>query len=328
MKYKSILITGGTGSFGNAMVTKLLKNQNKIKRLVIFSRDELKQSQMMERFPQKKYPMLRFFIGDVRDKERLKSAFSGVDLIIHAAALKQVPAAEYNPTEFIKTNIIGASNVIEAAINAKVKKVVALSTDKACAPVNLYGATKLCSDKLFIAANNYAGKKIIFSVVRYGNVMNSRGSVLPLFMKQRDQGYFTITNQEMTRFNITLEESVEFVLKICEKSVGYEIFVPKIPSFKVVDLASAVKSTNKLKFIGIRPGEKIHEEMITISDSKSVVELKDSYILCPPGENKIANYYVKKLNGKLTKKDFSYNSSNNKKFLTISELIKLIQKNS
>ena len=328
MKYRSILITGGTGSFGNAMVTKLLKNQNKIKRLVIFSRDELKQSQMMERFPQKKYPMLRFFIGDVRDKERLKSAFSGVDLIIHAAALKQVPAAEYNPTEFIKTNIIGASNVIEAAISAKVKKVVALSTDKACAPVNLYGATKLCSDKLFIAANNYAGKKIIFSVVRYGNVMNSRGSVLPLFMKQRDQGYFTITDQEMTRFNITLEESVEFVLKICEKSVGYEIFVPKIPSFKVVDLASAVKSTNKLKFIGIRPGEKIHEEMITISDSKSVVELKDSYILCPPGENKIANYYVKKLNGKLTKKDFSYNSSNNKKFLTISELKKLIQKNS
>lgn len=328
MKYKSILITGGTGSFGNAMVTKLLKNQNKIKRLVIFSRDELKQSQMMERFPQKKYPMLRFFIGDVRDKERLKSAFSGIDLIIHAAALKQVPAAEYNPTEFIKTNIIGASNVIEAAINAKVKKVVALSTDKACAPVNLYGATKLCSDKLFIAANNYAGKKIIFSVVRYGNVMNSRGSVLPLFMKQRDQGYFTITDQEMTRFNITLEESVEFVLKICEKSVGYEIFVPKIPSFRVVDLASAVKSTNKLKFIGIRPGEKIHEEMITTSDSKSVVELKDSYILCPPGENKIANYYLKKLNGKLTKKDFSYNSSNNKKFLTISELKKLIEKNS
>ncbi len=328
MKYRSILITGGTGSFGNAMVTKLLKNQNKIKRLVIFSRDELKQSQMMERFPQKKYPMLRFFIGDVRDKERLKSAFSGIDLVIHAAALKQVPAAEYNPTEFIKTNIIGASNVIEAAINAKVKKVVALSTDKACAPVNLYGATKLCSDKLFIAANNYAGKKIIFSVVRYGNVMNSRGSVLPLFMKQRDQGYFTITDQEMTRFNITLEESVEFVLKICEKSVGYEIFVPKIPSFKVVDLASAVKSTNKLKFIGIRPGEKIHEEMITMSDSKSVVELKDSYILCPPGENKIANYYLKKLNGKLTKKDFSYNSSNNKKFLSISELKKLIQKNS
>ena len=328
MKYRSILITGGTGSFGNAMVTKLLKNKNKIKRLVIFSRDELKQSQMMERFPHKKYPMLRFFIGDVRDKERLKSAFSGIDLVIHAAALKQVPAAEYNPREFIKTNIIGASNVIEAAINAKVKKVVALSTDKACAPVNLYGATKLCSDKLFIAANNYAGKKIIFSVVRYGNVMNSRGSVLPLFMKQRDQGYFTITDQEMTRFNITLEESVEFVLKICEKSVGYEIFVPKIPSFKVVDLASAVKSTNKLKFIGIRPGEKIHEEMITMSDSKNVVELKDSYILCPPGENKIANYYLKKLNGKLTKKDFSYNSSNNKKFLTISELKKLIQKNS
>ena len=328
MKYKSILITGGTGSFGNAMVTKLLKNQNKIKRLVIFSRDELKQSQMMERFPQKKYPMLRFFIGDVRDKERLKSAFSGIDLIIHAAALKQVPAAEYNPTEFIKTNIIGASNVIEAAINAKVKKVVAPYKFTGAQALSVESATKLCSDKLFIAANNYAGKKIIFSVVRYGNVMNSRGSVLPLFMKQRDQGYFTITDQEMTRFNITLEESVEFVLKICEKSVGYEIFVPKIPSFRVVDLASAVKSTNKLKFIGIRPGEKIHEEMITTSDSKSVVELKDSYILCPPGENKIANYYLKKLNGKLTKKDFSYNSSNNKKFLTISELKKLIEKNS
>ena len=227
MKYKSILITGGTGSFGNAMVTKLLKNQNKIKRLVIFSRDELKQSQMMERFPQKKYPMLRFFIGDVRDKERLKSAFSGVDLIIHAAALKQVPAAEYNPTEFIKTNIMRTSNVIEAAISAKVKKVVALSTDKACAPVNLYGATKLCSDKLFIAANNYAGKKIIFSVVRYGNVMNSRGSVLPLFMKQRDQGYFTITDQEMTRFNITLEESVEFVLKFVRNQWVTKSLFPK-----------------------------------------------------------------------------------------------------
>ena len=326
-KYNSILITGGTGSFGNAMVSRLLKNYSQIKRLVIFSRDELKQSQMMEKFPQKKYPMLRFFIGDVRDQERLKSAFSGIDLVIHAAALKQVPAAEYNPTEFIKTNIIGASNVIEAAINAKVKKVVALSTDKACAPVNLYGATKLCSDKLFIAANNYAGKKIIFSVVRYGNVMNSRGSVLPLFLKQKDQGYFTVTDREMTRFNITLEESVDFVLKICEKSVGYEIFVPKIPSFKVIDLASAVKPSNKLKFIGIRPGEKIHEEMITTSDSKSVVELKNSYVLCPPGEKKIANYYIEKLKGKLTKKDFSYNSNKNKKFFSIKKLKKLIQKN-
>ena len=327
MKYKSILITGGTGSFGTAIVKKFLNSKIKPKRLVIFSRDELKQSQMMEKFPREKFPMLRFFIGDVRDQERLKSAFSGIDLVIHAAALKQVPAAEYNPTEFIKTNIIGASNVIEAAINAKVKKVVALSTDKACAPVNLYGATKICSDKLFIAANNYAGKRIIFSVVRYGNVMNSRGSVLPLFLKQKDQGYFTITDREMTRFNITLEESVKFVLNICEKSVGYEIFVPKIPSFKVTDLASAVNSSNKFKFIGIRPGEKIHEEMITTSDSKSVVELKDSYVLCPPGEKKIANFYIEKHKGKLAEKDFSYNSKNNKKFLSIGELKRLIQQN-
>ncbi len=327
MKYKSILITGGTGSFGTAIVKKFLNSKIKPKRLVIFSRDELKQSQMMEKFPHEKFPMLRFFIGDVRDQERLKSAFSGIDLVIHAAALKQVPAAEYNPTEFIKTNIIGASNVIEAAISAKVKKVVALSTDKACAPVNLYGATKLCSDKLFIAANNYAGKRIIFSVVRYGNVMNSRGSVLPLFLKQKDQGYFTITDREMTRFNITLEESVKFVLNICEKSVGYEIFVPKIPSFKVTDLASAVNSSNKFKFIGIRPGEKIHEEMITTSDSKSVVELKDSYVLCPPGEKKIANFYIEKHKGKLAEKDFSYNSKNNKKFLSIGELKRLIHQN-
>lgn len=328
MKYKSILITGGTGSFGKAIVKKFLESKKTLKRLVIFSRDELKQSEMMSLYPVKKFPMIRFFIGDVRDQERLKSAFSGIDLVIHAAALKQVPAAEYNPTEFIKTNIIGASNVIEAAIHAKVKKVVALSTDKACAPVNLYGATKLCSDKLFIAANNYAGKKIIFSVVRYGNVMNSRGSVLPIFLKQKDQGYFTITDPEMTRFNITLEESVDFVLKICEKSVGYEIFVPKIPSFNVIDLASAVKSSNKLKFTGIRPGEKIHEEMITASDSKNVVELNNSYILCPPGEKKIANYYLQKLKGKLAKKDFSYNSKNNKTFLSIKELKQLIKKNS
>ena len=286
MKYKSILITGGTGSLGNAIVNKLLKKKVRPKRLVIFSRDELKQSQMMEKFPPNKFPMLRFFIGDVRDKERLKRAFSEIDLVIHAAALKQVPAAEYNPIEFIKTNIIGASNVIEAAIDSRVKKVVALSTDKACAPLNLYGATKLCSDKLFIAANNYSGKKIIFSVVRYGNVMNSRGSVLPLFLKQKKLKYFTITDPAMTRFNITLDESVNLVLKVCNQSIGYEIFVPKIPSFKIVDLANAISPSNKLKFIGTRPGEKIHEEMITESDSKNVVELKDTYVVCPVEEKK------------------------------------------
>lgn len=326
MKYRSILITGGTGSFGNELVKKILNNKILPKRLVIFSRDELKQSQMKQKFPLEKYPMLRFFIGDVRDKERLKRAFSGIELVIHAAALKQVPAAEYNPIEFIKTNIMGASNVIEAAIDTGVNKVVALSTDKACAPINLYGATKLCSDKLIIAANNYAGKKIKFSVVRYGNVMNSRGSVLPLFLKQKESGFFTITDLNMTRFNITLEESVNFVIDVCSKSKGYEIFIPKIPSFKVTDLAKAIKKSNKLKVIGVRPGEKIHEEMITESDSQNVVELKNSYVICPSGEKKILNYYKNKYKGKISKKIFSYNSKDNPRYLGVSELKKLVQK--
>ena len=324
MKYKKILITGGTGSFGSKFIDKLLKSKAKIDRLVIFSRDELKQSKLKEIYPVEKYPMIRFFLGDVRDKERLYRALNNIDLVIHAAALKQVPTAEYNPMEFIKTNIIGASNVIEAAINQKVKKVVALSTDKACAPINLYGATKLCSDKLFIAANNYTGKKIIFSVVRYGNVMGSRGSILPLFLKQRNNGIFTITDKQMTRFNITLEESVNFVLKICDLSIGYEIFIPKIPSFKVTDLAKAISRSNKLKIIGMRPGEKMHEEMITNSDSRDAVELKDFYVLCPPGDKKIKDYYKKKYNGKSTKENFSYNSKDNPKYLSVKELKKLI----
>ena len=326
MKFKKILITGGTGSFGSAMIHKILNSKFKPKRLVVFSRDELKQSQMKALYPIKKFPMLRFFIGDVRDKDRLERAFQNIDLVIHAAALKQVPAAEYNPMEFIKTNIMGASNVIESAINTKVKKVVALSTDKACAPVNLYGATKLCSDKLFVAANNYSAKKVVFSVVRYGNVMGSRGSVLPTFLNQKKNGFFTITDSQMTRFNITLEESVNFVLKICGISIGYEIFVPKIPSFKVLDLAKAISPTNKIKLIGIRPGEKIHEEMITRSDSQSVVELKDYYVLCPSGEKYILNFYKNKNQGKLVKKDFSYNSKDNKIFLNIKDLKKIIEK--
>ena len=324
MKYKKILITGGTGSFGTKFIDKLLNSKAKIDRLVVFSRDELKQLKLKEIYPVEKYPMIRFFLGDVRDKERLYRAFNNIDLVIHAAALKQVPTAEYNPMEFIKTNIIGASNVIEAAIDQKVKKVVALSTDKACAPINLYGATKLCSDKLFIAANNYTGKKIIFSVVRYGNVMGSRGSILPLFLKQKNNGIFTITHKEMTRFNITLEESVNFVLKICDLSIGYEIFIPKIPSFKVTDLAKAISSSNKLKIIGIRPGEKMHEEMITNSDSQDAVELKDFYVLCPPGDKKIKDYYKKKYNGKLIKENFSYNSKDNQKYLSVKELKKII----
>ncbi len=324
MKYKKILITGGTGSFGTKFVEKILSTNTKLERLVIFSRDELKQSKLKEIYPLNKYPMIRFFLGDVRDKDRLNRAFNNIDLVIHAAALKQVPTAEYNPMEFIMTNIIGASNVIEAAADQKVKKVIALSTDKACAPINLYGATKLCSDKLFIAANNYTANKVSFSVVRYGNVMGSRGSILPLFLKQKNQGFFTITNQEMTRFNITLDQSVNFVLKICNISKGYEIFVPKIPSFKVTDLAKAINKKNKIKIIGIRPGEKIHEEMITSSDSRSAIEMKDFFVICPSGDDKTLNYYKTKSKGKLVSKDFSYNSKNNEKFLSVRELQKLI----
>ena len=250
-KNKSILITGGTGSFGKKFVKTILKNNKDLKKLIIFSRDELKQYEMARNFPQQQYPSIRFFIGDVRDKERLETACKGVDYIIHAAALKQVPAAEYNPIEFIKTNIYGASNVIEAAISAKVKKILALSTDKAAAPINLYGATKLCSDKLFIAANNYAGTNdISFSVVRYGNVMNSRGSIIPFFKEEVKKGFIPVTDTRMTRFNITLEESVDFVLNCLKVSRGGEIFVPKIPSYKVSDLIKAFNMENKVVKIG------------------------------------------------------------------------------
>ena len=327
LKNKSILITGGTGSFGKKFVKKILEKNNNIKKLIIFSRDELKQYEMAKNFSSKKYPQVRYFIGDVRDKERLERACEDVDYIIHAAALKQVPAAEYNPMEFIKTNIHGASNLIEAAISANVKKIIALSTDKAAAPINLYGATKLCSDKLFIAANNYAGKKnISFSVVRYGNVMNSRGSIIPFFKEEVKKGFIPITDKRMTRFNITLDESVDFVLNCLKISKGGEIFIPKIPSYKVTDVAKAIDKNAKIKIIGIRPGEKIHEEMITVSDSQNTLDVKNFYIILPSGNHELHKFYHKQFSAKRVPNNFSYNSYKNKNYLSIQEIKSLINK--
>jgi len=326
MKYKSILITGGTGSFGKAFVKHLIKTNKNLKRLVIFSRDEWKQSEMAKDFPASKFPFIRFFLGDVRDYERLKRAVKDIEVIVHAAALKQVPAAEYNPIEFIKTNIIGAQNIIEASIEQNIKKVIALSTDKAAAPLNLYGATKLCSDKLFIAANNYGGKNI-FSVCRYGNVMGTRGSVIPLFFQQAKKGLITITDKNMTRFNITLDESIDLVLYALENSLGNEIFIPKIPSYRIMDLAKSIGEKCKIKILGIRPGEKIHEEMITVNDSYNTIENSKYYIILPYFKNARINKYLKYYDAKKINKPFSYNSEDNKKFLTIKEIKKLIQKN-
>ncbi len=322
---KVILITGGTGSFGKAFTKTILKKYKSIKKLIIFSRDEFKQYELKKIFPEKKYPCMRYFLGDVRDLNRLNLAFKEVDYVIHAAALKQVDTAEYNPFEFINTNIMGAQNVIEAALNNKVKKVIALSTDKAAAPINLYGATKLCSDKLFISANNISGKRdIIFSVVRYGNVMNSRGSVIPLFKQSKEKGFFNITNKRMTRFNITLTEGVNFVLYALKNSLGSEIFVPKLKSYNILDVARSISSKAKINYIGIREGEKINEEMITISDSYNTIETNKFYIILPtkiPNKSK----YLKKFKAKKITKPFSYNSSDNPEKLTISDLKKIIK---
>ena len=320
-KNKSILITGATGSFGKCFVKEALKKKYKFKRIIIFSRDELKQFEMEKEFSIKKYKSLRYFIGDIRDKDRLKSAFEDVDIVIHAAALKQVPAAEYNPTEYIETNIIGAKNIIEAALEKKVKKVIALSTDKAVSPVNLYGATKLCSDKLFISANNFKGKKdISFSVVRYGNVLGSRGSVVPFFKSLNGKNFFPITDLNMTRFSLTIDEGVIFVIKSLNMSIGGEIFIPKIPSYKIKDVAKAINPDAKLKIIGIRPGEKIHEELISINDSRNTVEAKDFYLILPNKNHKFFKKYRK------VKNNFFYNSSSNEIFLSIASLRKLIKK--
>ena len=279
---KSILITGGTGSFGKRFVSRIRNEHPEVERIVIYSRDELKQFEMAQNFSTEKFPQLRYFIGDVRDKDRLQRALEGIDTVIHAAALKQVPTAEYNPFECIKTNVMGAQNIIEAALDAGVKRVVALSTDKAAAPVNLYGATKLCSDKLFIAATNMIGARdLTFSVVRYGNVMGSRGSVIPFFMNRRDSGVLPITDTSMTRFNISLDEGVDMVFYAAKHALGGEIFVPKIPSYRITDVATAIAPSCKQEIVGIRPGEKIHEEMITASDSPNTIEANRYYVIVP-----------------------------------------------
>lgn len=322
-KNKTILITGGTGSFGNTAVQKFLKIKG-IKKIIIFSRDELKQHEMMSKFSKKELNLLRFFIGDVRDYKRLEMACRNVDYIIHAAALKQVPTAEYNPFEFIKTNIIGAQNIIEASIKNNVKKVIALSTDKASSPINLYGATKLCSDKLFIAANNLVGEKnLSFSVVRYGNVAGSRGSVIPLFLRQREDNTLKITDSNMTRFSLTLEDSFKFVFRCLKISIGGEIFIPKIPSYKILDLAKAINKKAKIKIIGIRPGEKLHEEMISKYESFNSYELKDMYFILPNYNFKKYKSLVRKLKAKKVKPNFIYSSGNNT-FMNYKELKELI----
>jgi UDP-N-acetylglucosamine 4,6-dehydratase len=332
-KNKVFFITGGTGSFGKALTKVLLENY-KPKKIVIFSRDELKQYEMKNQISLKYKDKMRFFIGDIRDLPRLKTAMQNIDFVIHTAALKHVPIAEYNPFEFIKTNVIGSQNVIDAATDVGVSKVIALSTDKAASPINLYGATKLTADKLFIAANNTIGnRKIAFSVVRYGNVLNSRGSVLPLFLDQLKKKYFTITEKNMTRFIITLNQGVDFVLNSLKNMGGGEIFIPKIPSIKIIDLAKSLDKNKKIIITGIRPGEKIHEEMITISDSLNTVEFKDFYIIFPNSEfltNKKKMFFknfVKKNNGLKVMSNFRYSSDNNLVFLSISEIQKLINSN-
>lgn len=324
---KRILITGGTGSLGKKLVEIILKRYPDVKRLVIFSRDELKQFEMSQEFPESKYPCIRYFLGDIRDAARLKRAFEGIDVVIHAAALKQVPAAEYNPFEFIKTNVLGAQNIIDACFDCEVKSVVALSTDKAAAPINLYGATKLCSDKLFVAANNIRGKHDVrFSVVRYGNVMGSRGSVIPFFMKKKADGVLPITDVGMTRFNISLEEGVEMVLFAVEHAIGGEIFVPKIPSYKILDVAKAVAPDAKHEIVGIRPGEKLHEEMITSSDSFNTIDLEKYYAILPQGNSQIQTYYENK-GGKMVEPGFCYNSGTNTDWLSVEQIQDLIKKN-
>jgi UDP-N-acetylglucosamine 4,6-dehydratase/5-epimerase len=321
----SLLITGGTGSLGQALTKYILHHYPNIKRLVIFSRDEQKQFQMAQEYPVDKYPQIRFFIGDVRDFERLKRAMKGIDSVIHAAAMKHVPIAEYNPMECVKTNIMGAENVINACLESDVKRVVALSTDKAAAPINLYGATKLASDKLFVAANNIRGwNDIKFSVVRYGNVMGSNGSVIPFFLKKKTEGTLPITDPEMTRFNISLEGGVEMVIHALEHAWGGEIFVPKIPSYKITDVAEAIGPECKKVIVGIRPGEKVHEEMITTSDSYYTWDLGTYYAILPAMHRWKLEDFVKHFSAKKVAAGFRYNSAENEKWETVDSLRKLI----
>ena len=329
---KSIIITGGTGSFGKKFTEMVIKKY-KPKKIVIYSRDEFKQFEMQKKILSTKDVLIRYFIGDVRDIDRLKLAMVDMDIVIHTAALKQVPATEYNPFEAVKTNVIGAQNVIDASLQSKISKVIALSTDKAAAPISLYGATKLTSDKLFVSANNYVGhSKTQFSVVRYGNVMGSRGSVIPSFLKDKEKNVLNITDKRMTRFNISLREGVNFVIKCLDLMWGGEIFVPKIPSYKILDVAKAISPNAKLKFIGIRPGEKLHEEMITLSDSPNTVEFNSYYVILP--DHKFLEWNInkflkkdKKDIGKFCNYGFNYSSENNRNFLTVEKLKKLIVNN-
>jgi len=320
---KNILITGGTGSFGRKC-TEIILQRYKPRKLIIFSRDELKQYEMAHQFPASKFSCMRYFIGDVRDKERLYRAFHRVNYVIHAAALKQVPAAEYNPFEAVKTNIIGAQNLINAAIDHNVQRVIALSTDKAANPINLYGATKLCSDKLFVAGNAYVGRDHTrFAVVRYGNVVGSRGSVIPFFLKQKKTGTLSITDPRMTRFWITLEQGVNFVLQCFDKMVGGEIFVPKIPSMNIMDLARAIAPECRTEVVGIRPGEKIHEVMIPSDDARSTLEFDSHYLIRPT-----FNYFERRFcenDCRPVADDFEYNSGTNSWWLTVEELKAILQ---
>ncbi len=324
---KSILITGGTGSFGKKFIETILDDYPDVRKIIIYSRDEMKQFELKEKYSQSNFPQLRFFIGDIRDAHRVKQACEGVDVIIHAAALKQVDTAEYNPTECIRTNIDGAENVIQAALECGVKDVVALSTDKACAPINLYGATKLASDKLFIAANNIKGSKNIkFSVVRYGNVMGSRGSVIPFFLSKRNQGVLPITHKDMTRFNISLQDGVNMVLYALENHLGGEIFIPKIPSYKILDVAEAIAPECKTEMVGIRPGEKLHEEMITDTDSIHTIDLGPYFAILPSVSFQYSEEeYLNHHNAEKVPFGFKYNSGTNDKWETVESIRSLIK---
>ncbi len=325
LENKSILITGGTGSLGKALTQHILTRYPKVKKLVIYSRDEQKQFQMALEYPSEKYPQIRFLIGDVRDAERLRRSLKGVDFVIHAAAMKHVPIAEYNPDECVKTNIHGAQNVIDACLETGVERVVALSTDKACAPINLYGATKLASDKLFVAANNITGwNPIRFSVVRYGNVMGSNGSVIPFFINRKKDGVLPITDAEMTRFNISLQGGVDMVMHALEHAWGGEIFVPKIPSYKIMDIAEAIGPDCEHKVVGIRPGEKVHEEMITPSDSFYTYDLGKYYTILPSRPKWKLDDFINAFNAEKVENGFAYNSGTNDDWETVESLRSLI----
>lgn len=326
----SILITGGTGSFGKRFVEMLFELYPDIRRVVVYSRDELKQFEMAQQYPADKYPAIRFFIGDIRDRNRLQRAMEGIDVVVHAAALKQVPAAEYNPFEAIRTNVFGAQNVIEAALDSGVTRVVALSTDKAAAPINLYGATKLCSDKLFIAANNLKGHRDIrFSVVRYGNVLGSRGSVIPFFLKRRASGVLPITDARMTRFNISLDDGVTMVLYALRNSLGGEILVPKIPSYRIIDVAEAIGPDCEKPVIGIRPGEKLHEEMVTANDSQNTIENERYFVIIPMlyrrDHVQTCQLFANHHKATPVEPDFCYSSEKNGSWLTVGQIRELIK---